>query len=359
MAREWGTKDEWSERFNKHLGKDFRTAAEKYLAEFDGKDPKRWAYAAESLLPYIGNLRLIDIDDDALTTWKNDRFRGQGAFTKPAMAGTLNKEIGFLVAVMNRACRRWRWIPSIPLFSRVKGPSKEPYPITWDEQSAWFQQLPTGWDVGAMVFAINTGARQQEVFGLKWSDRVMIPEHNTFVFILQRTKNGKDRPLILNSIARRCVENMRKGRKMLRRERLRILSEVEAGKYANSPSHRRRVLGRAETIQKILKSPYVFPSRTGKRMTGIARIVAKAWVAAGLPDKKLVKKGMHTTRHTFLGRLRAAGVSAEDRDSLSGHANKSLSQHYALPDVLRLQELAERVVERRDATVLRVVRSVT
>jgi integrase len=309
------------------------------------------------LLPYIGDTRLLDLDDDAISTWKIDRSRGQGAFTKAAMAGTLNKEIGFLVAVMNRACRRWRWIMSTPLFSRAKGPRKEAYPITYAEQDEWFKALPTGWDAGAMMFAMNTGARQQEVFGLKWSDMVQVPEHKTFVFILQDTKNGKDRPLILNSVARKCIEHARKRRKSIRRENARLRAELEEGKYDGAPVTKRRIETHIATNMQILKCGYVFPSRTGKRMTGIAKIVAKAWVDAGLPNKKLVKKGMHTTRHTYAGRLRAAGVSAEDRDALLGHANKSLSQHYAVPDVLRLQELSERVVERREATVLRVVRS--
>lgn len=357
MAKRWG-RDAWAELYGKHADKDFRTAATKYLAEYEGKDVRRAAISAEALLPYIGSLKLIEIDDDALATFKNDRLRGQGAFTRKAMAGTVNKDVVFVTTVLNRACRRWRWIPSAPLLSRVKGPTKEPYPITFDEQDRWFRNLPTGWDVGAMLFAINTGCRKEEVFGLKWRDRIEIPEHNTYVFVLQQTKNGKDRPVILNSIAKRVIQSMREGRKLLRRERMRILQELADGKWRNAPATARRLEQRAVNIQRGLTSGLVFFSRTGRRVTGVGKMLHKAWIAAGLPDHPLVKKGMHTTRHTYGHRLRAAGVSAENRDALLGHSNKSLSQHYAVPDIVRLEECAELVVQRRESTVLRVVRSV-
>lgn len=357
MAKRWG-RDAWAELYGKHADKDFRTAATKYLADYEGKDVRRAAISAEVLLPYIGSLKLIEIDDDAFATFKNDRLRGQGAFTRKAMAGTVNKDLGFATAVLNRACRRWRWIPSVPLLSRVKGPTKEPCPISYEEQDRWFRFLPTGWDVGAMLFAINTGCRKEEVFGLKWRDRIEIPEHGTYVFVLQNTKNGQDRPIILNSISKRVIQTMRDGRKLLRRERMKILTEIAEGKWDNAPATKKRLAQRAVNIQRGLTSGLVFFSRTGRRVTGVGKMLNKAWKEAKLPDHPLVKKGMHNCRHTYGHRLRAMGVSAEDRDALLGHSNKSLSQHYAAVDIKRLEELSELVVQRRESTVLRVVRSV-
>src|SRR5437667_9899288 len=56
--------------------------------------------------------------------------------------------------------------------------------------------------------------------------------------------------------------------------------------------------------------------------------------------------------------LRAAGVSAEDREALLGHANHSMAGHYASADVGRLLKQANLLLDRRGTrTVLRVADS--
>ena len=71
---------------------------------------------------------------------------------------------------------------------------------------------------------------------------------------------------------------------------------------------------------------------------------------AGLP---LVR--VHDLRHSFACRLRAAGVSAEDREALLGHANHSMAGHYASADVGHLLKQANLVLNRSGTqTVLRV-----
>jgi hypothetical protein len=64
---------------------------------------------------------------------------------------------------------------------------------------------------------------------------------------------------------------------------------------------------------------------------------------------------IHNLRHTFAYRLRAAGVSAEDREALLGHANRSMAGHYASADVGRLLKQASLVLNRQETcTGLRV-----
>ena len=71
---------------------------------------------------------------------------------------------------------------------------------------------------------------------------------------------------------------------------------------------------------------------------------------AGLP---LVR--VHDLRHSFACRLRAAGVSAEDREALLGHVNHSMAGHYASADVGHLLAQANLLVERSGTrTVLRI-----
>ena len=158
------------------------------------------------------------------------------------------------------------------------------------------------------LFAVNTGCRREEIFKLRWADERDID--GVQVFILRDTKNGQDRPVILNSIASRIVGYMR----------------IQHGPENHD---------------------HVFPKVT------VSKVFNLAWIAAGLPDDALVKKGIHNLRHTYGYRLRCEGVSGEDRDALLGHHNKSLTQHYAVPDIKRLAELSERVTVRRDVAVLR------
>lgn len=72
--------------------------------------------------------------------------------------------------------------------------------------------------------------------------------------------------------------------------------------------------------------------------------------AVGLP---LVR--VHDLRHSFGCRLRAAGVSAEDREALLGHSNHSMAGHYASADVGHLLKQANLLLNRRGTrTLLRV-----
>ncbi len=64
---------------------------------------------------------------------------------------------------------------------------------------------------------------------------------------------------------------------------------------------------------------------------------------------------VHDLRHTFGHRLRAAGVSFEDRQDLLGHKSGRITTHYSAPDVARLLDAVNSICEQKRATVLRVV----
>jgi hypothetical protein len=57
-------------------------------------------------------------------------------------------------------------------------------------------------------------------------------------------------------------------------------------------------------------------------------------------------------RHTFLHRLRVAGVSEEDRAALAGHGT-TLEQDYAMPEIEKLTKLAELATRRSSGVILR------
>ena len=54
---------------------------------------------------------------------------------------------------------------------------------------------------------------------------------------------------------------------------------------------------------------------------------------------------VHDAKHTFGRRLRAAGVSFEDRQDLLGHKSGRITTHYSQAELANLIEAAERVCD--------------
>jgi thiol-disulfide isomerase/thioredoxin len=59
---------------------------------------------------------------------------------------------------------------------------------------------------------------------------------------------------------------------------------------------------------------------------------------------------VHDLRHTFGRRLRAAGVSLEDRRDLLGHKGPDITTHYSAPEIGRLAAAANRIVGFRESS---------
>jgi integrase len=103
------------------------------------------------------------------------------------------------------ACRR---SPSAP--KELPSIARSPYPLTREEQGLLFRELPD--HVARMaLFKVNTGLREQEVCGLKWEYEVKVPELDTSVFVIpgERIKNGEERLVVLNRVAKSVVESLR------------------------------------------------------------------------------------------------------------------------------------------------------
>jgi integrase len=61
------------------------------------------------------------------------------------------------------------------------------------------------------LFKVNTGTREQEVCGLRWAHEVKVPELDTSVSIIpaDRIKNGEERLVVLNRVAKSVIEAQR------------------------------------------------------------------------------------------------------------------------------------------------------
>ena len=234
-----------------------------------------------------------------------------------ASATTINRRLEVVRAILNRAARSYRdtdgtpWLTGVPpLITMLPESRRSPYPITWDEQDRLFPRLPAHLQRMAL-FAVNTGLRDSNVCGLQWTWEVPLPELGRSVFVVpaESFKSKRDHVVILNDAAWSIVQ-----------------------------------------AQRGLHPIWVFPFR-GHRMDSMNNTGwQNARRAVGL-----VRMRVHDLRRTFACRLRAAGLSEEDRCALLGHAEHSMSGHYASADIERLVKLANLVLDRQETrTVLRV-----
>jgi len=287
----------------------FHKAAEKFLNENGHlKSLERTGYSLDVIMPYIGDLSLERVHNESVAQFKADRLKAG------ISAGTINKDLSCVRRILNLAARVWRhgngmtYLATSPLIQMVKGPSRQPYPMTWAEQGRLYAELPPHLERMAL-FMVNTGLRQSELCGLQWHWEVQVPELDTSVFILPQTKNGQQRVIVINQIARNVLK-----------------------------------------AQRGTHSEYVFAYEGNP----ILRMNASAWRKArkrvGLEQVRV-----HDLRHTFGHRLRAAGVSFEDRQDLLGHKSERITTHYSAPELDKLIEAADAICEQRPATVLRVV----
>jgi integrase len=94
---------------------------------------------------------------------------------------------------------------------------------------------------------------------------------------------------------------------------------------------------------------FTYQGKPIKRMLNWAWLKARA--RAGLP---LVR--VHDLKHTFGRRLRAAGVSFEDRQDLLGHRSGRITTHYSAAELSRLIDAANKVCRAQAMPELVVLR---
>ncbi len=288
----------------------FEEAALRYLDEIVHKSSAdTFAMHMDQLFPFIGNLPIAHVHDGTIQPFVQHQLR-RGMAPK-----SINNALGVVATVLNRSARVWRdrdgqpWLKQAPAqISRlsVKGRQAKPYPLSWVEQDRLIDALP-GHLADAALFAVNTGCREQEVCQLRWDWEVPVPDLDTSVFVLPEsvTKTSTERVVVLNTVARQVVDS-RRG----------------------------------------MHKEFVF-AYSGKPMKKLrATAWRRAWIAAGLPTKPGILKGVHNLRHTFGRRLRGAGVSLETRKALLGHATGDITTHYSAAELTELIDAAEKITDR-------------
>jgi len=259
---------------------------------------------------YIGDLLLQQVHSGTLQSYIEER-------SKKVRPGTINRDLTVVRRVLNLAARSWRddeghsWLETAPLIQMLPDHNpRQPYPVSWEEQARLMAELPKHL-ADMALFKVNTGTREREVCALRWEWEHRFPELEVSVFVVPAAivKNNQDRLIVLNDVARKVIDSRR---------------------------------GKHDT--------YVFTYR-GHPVT---RMLNSAWkkarARAGVPTFRV-----HDLKHTFGRRLRAAGVSFEDRQDLLGHRSGRITTHYSAAEIGDLIAAANQVIKSRKTPVLTVL----
>lgn len=278
----------------------FEQAAAKFILE---NQHKRSLHSdigrLKLLMPWIGEITIDTIHTGTLQPWIDHRRK------QAAAVGTINHGLKIVRRILNLACSEWvdeygmTWLQSAPRIKLLSDTNKrKPYPLNWAEQERLFDALPEHLSDMAL-FAVNTGCRDGEICNLQWNWYVPVPTLSTAVFIIpsEYVKNGDERLVVLNAIAYDIV-NKQRGR----------------------------------------NSQHIFTYK-GEPVT---RMLNTAWLRAR-KTANLAQVRVHDLKHTFGRRLRAAGVSFEDRQDLLGHRSGRITTHYSAAELSRLLEAANSV----------------
>lgn len=308
-------------------------AATRYLIESkDQPSIHLTALCMKQLHPFLGHLPLTHIDDQALEPFIKDRLTTKvlkcGKVEKAVTNRTINIAIERAVRVLTLCARKWRdddrrpWLDSVPMLKKLeeKKSSRKPYPMSWEEQSILFGELPGHLQTMAL-FKVNTGCREQEVCKLRWDWEIAVPELGTSVFLIPAdfggrharsgVKNGDERLVVLNSVAKSIIEKQRG------------ISREWVFPYNGTAMHRMN------------------DSAWKKARVRAAKLWQEENLRPAHPGYASIR--IHDLKHTFGRRLRAAGVTEEDRKSLLGHKNGSITSHYSGAELGKLIEAANMV----------------
>lgn len=310
----------------------FREAATKFLLENQQKKSIRSdATRLKALDPFIGDMLLEAIHMGSLQPFIEARQK------EKVKNRTINHGLIVVRHILNLAASEWldehslTWLlsaPKIKLLPEKDG--RKPYPLTWEEEETFFAKLPLYLQRMAL-FKVNTGLRDQEVCKLKWEWEHFIPELNTSVFVIpgEFTKNGLDRLVILNKVAKKVVEEVRDKHSVYVFTCIRFGNQIIEN--TDSPI----------SIKAKHRPLYQMNNNSWQ----------KAREETGIPVR------IHDLKHTFGRRLRAAGVSFEDRQDLLGHKSARITTHYSTAEVRNLLEAANKVCRELGSPALTLIRT--
>jgi integrase len=277
-------------------------AKDKWLGEHEHKRSQRddvryaefWTKAFNKLgLKYLDEITPDDVADIRDDEVGRPKIKREG-FITPA---TVNRHLSFLRAVINAAAREWLWISVAPKYKLLEEGDWRMRFLTPPEFQRLHAALPEPYKSCAL-FAVSTGLRRGNVFGLRW-DMVTMRGGTAYATFPQMVmKNGRPFSTPLTPTAQGVLRS-------------------QMGKHPE----------------------LVFPRGDGQLLQDIpAKMWKKALADAGLTDLR-----WHDLRHTWASWLRQTGVSLDRLQELGGWQDEEMVRRYAHLNVEHLMAHASQI----------------
>lgn len=297
QAKIWAQKKESEIRetrfFPKDLGKErtFADLVDRYISKELPKKPKSITKQTQQLLwwkKHLGKYFLCHITTAMIAEIRDDKLLAETTYRGSLRSSsTANRYLAALSCAFTTAVKEWGWLKENPI-SKVKRPkegkARDRY-LDKEEIGRLLiecrkSQSPHLYTI--VLFALSTGARKGEILGLKWNDIDFVKCTATF----RETKNGETRTVGLDHA---------------------ILESLKG-----------------EKSKRVIFSPYVFPSSSGKSPAGIRT----AWEQA-VKNANLKNVTLHTLRHTAASHLAMSGASTLEIAAILGHKTLAMVKRYS------------------------------
>jgi integrase len=158
----------------------------------DDKSILRW------LRPYLDGLHLDEISKDTVEKVMLQKLNTGVSKTR------VNRTTTVINTILNKACKEWDWIDTVPHIRKYKEPSVRVRWLTKDEASRLVAELPP--HLEAMVrFSLLTGLRESNVTLLEWN-QIDMQRHVAWIHPDQ-AKAGKAIGIPLNNEAIEVLKN--------------------------------------------------------------------------------------------------------------------------------------------------------
>jgi len=270
----------------------FNQAAALYLTEKNKPSLALDINDLKKVMPFIGDYFIDQLNNSHLQAFiQSEQQQGK-------KHSTINRSLRVVHHLLQLCHRLWRdddnqpYLLQVPLFLLLSEHDKKPtYALTFAEEKRLLAALNEDYQ-NYWLFAVNTGLRQHNQTGLRWAWEKPLSRFQTSAFLIPafwdgkpNTKNQRDFLLLLNQPANAIIEQYR---------------------------------GKHDTV--------VFPSPKGSHYH---RFNNKHFRNARKKADLVGKLNWHSARATFSTRLKAVGVSEENRGLLLGHVSTSVTSHYS------------------------------
>jgi len=132
---------------------------------------------------FLTGIRLDAIDRDVIETIVQDKL-------SHASPGRVNRITSLIRAVLNKAKDDWDWIDKVPSIRRLKESGSNVRWLSQEEKTRLLKECPE--HIRSMVvFSLNTGLREANVTGLKWSQVDLIRK----VITIEADQTKAQRPI--------------------------------------------------------------------------------------------------------------------------------------------------------------------